>query len=128
MENLKKQIVSEINAMSQSDLINLNNIYAREIQGNFDNEIWDNDEDFFNSFFENDVMGVVRAISYGDFRFMDNFVKFDGYGNLESFNFFDINDLCELPETMAEDIINNFIEFSYMFSSELEALINEYEF
>jgi hypothetical protein len=128
MENLKKQIVSEINAMSQSDLINLNNIYAREIQGNFDNEIWDNDEDFFNSFFENDVMGVVRAISYGDFRFMDNFVKFDGYGNLESFNFFDINDLCELPETMAVDIINNFIEFSYMFSSELEALINEYEF
>jgi hypothetical protein len=128
MENLKKQIVNEINAMSQSDLINLNNIYAREIQGNFDNEIWDNDEDFFNSFFENDVMGVVRAISYGDFRFMDNFVKFDGYGNLESFNFFDINDLCELPETMSEDIINNFIEFSYMFSSELEALINEYEF
>ena len=128
MENLKKQIVSEINAMSQSDLIALNNIYAREIQGNFDNEIWDNDEDFFYSFFENSLMEAVRCISYGDYRYMDKFVKFDGYGNLETFNYFGMNDLCELPETMAEDIINNFIEFSYMFSSELEALINEYEF
>jgi len=128
MENLKKQIVNEINLMSHSDLISLNNIYAREIQGNFDNEIWDNDEEFFYTFFENSVISAIQCVSYGDYRYSDNYVKFNGYGNLESFNYMSHAQLCELPETMAEDIINNFIEFSYMFSSELEALINEYEF
>ena len=55
MENLKKQIVSEINAMSQSDLITLNNIYAREVQFSQD-EIFNNDEEFFYIFFENSVI------------------------------------------------------------------------
>ena len=128
MENLKNQIVAEIKAMSQSDLITLNNIYCREIVGDMEGEIFDNDEDFFYNFFENSVISAVQCVCYGDYRYSDNLVKFNGYGNLESFNYFGINDLCELPETMAEDIINNFIEFSYMFSDELEALINEYEF
>lgn len=128
MENLKNQIVAEINAMSQGDLITLNNIYCREIVGDMEGEIFDNDEDFFYNFFENSVISAVQCVCYGDYRYSDNLVKFNGYGNLESFNYFGINDLCELPETMAEDIINNFIEFSYMFSDELEALINEYEF
>jgi hypothetical protein len=128
MENLKKQIVTEIDAMSQSDLITLNNIFAREIQGNYDNEIFNNDEEFFYTFFENSVISAVQCVCYGDYRYSDNYVKFNGYGNLESFNYMSHSQLCELPETMAEDIINKFEEFEYLFSNELSEQINKYEF
>jgi len=128
MENLKKQIATEIDAMSQSDLITLNNIFAREIQGNYDNEIFNNDEEFFYTFFENSVISAVQCVCYGDYRYSDNYVKFNGYGNLESFNYMSNKWLCELPETMAEDIINKFEEFEYLFSNELSEQINQYEF
>jgi hypothetical protein len=110
MENLKKQIVSEINAMSQSDLITLNNIYAREVQFSQD-EIFNNDEEFFYIFFENSVISAVQCVCYGDYRYSDKFVQFNGSGNLESFNYMSKNQLCESVETMVEDIINKFEEF-----------------
>jgi hypothetical protein len=128
MENLKKQIVHEINLMSHSDLINLNNLYASEILGNFNDEIFYNEDEFFNTFFYENVIGAIQCVSYGDYRYSDNYVKFNGYGNLESFNFMSHAQLCELPETMAEDIINKFEEFEYLFSNELCELINQYEF
>lgn len=128
MENLKKQIVNEINEMSQSDLITLNNIYASEVLGNYDNQIFNNDEEFFYTFFENSVISAVQCVCYGDFRYSDNYVKFNGYGNLESFNYMSQNNLCELPETMAEDIINEFEYFEYLFSNKLCEQINQYEF
>lgn len=128
MENLKKQIVSEINAMSQNDLITLNNIYASEVLGNYDNQIFNNDEEFFYTFFENSVISAVQCVCYGDYRYSDNLVKFNGYGNLESFNYMSQNDLCELPETMAQDIINEFEYFEYLFSNELCEQIKQYEF
>lgn len=128
MKTIYKEIVSEIEAMDMEDLIQLNNIYAREIQGNFDNEIWENDEEFFNSFFDNKVIEAVRSVSFGDYRYNDNYVMFNGYGNLESFNYFGIEDLCEIPETMAEYIFENFSEFEHLFSDELKEEIENYEF
>lgn len=128
MENLKKQIVSEINAMSQNDLINLNNTFASEVQSNYDNQIFNNDEEFFYTFFDNRVISAVQCVCYGNYRYSDNLVKFNGYGNLESFNYMSQNDLCELPETMAEDIINEFEYFIYLFSNELCEQIKQYEF
>lgn len=128
MENLKNQIVAEINAMSLSDLIQLNNIYCREIIGDMEGEIFDNDEDFFYNFFENSVISAVQCVCHGDYRYSDNLVKFNGYGNLESFNFFGINELCELPETMAQEIINNYDEFEFLFSVQIDELIKQIEF
>ena len=47
-------------------------------------EYWNNDEDFFNTFFYNNPMEAVRSEFYGDYHYCDNWVKFDGYGNLKS--------------------------------------------
>lgn len=127
MENLKNQIVSEINEMCQSDLVALNNIYSREIIGDMEGEIFENDDEFFNLFFEGKVIEAVQCVCYGDYRYSDNLVKFNGYGNLESFNYMGINQLCELPETMAEDIINNYNEFKFLFSNQVDQLINQIE-
>lgn len=45
---------------------------------------YENDDDFFNTFFSNNVIEAVRAVSFGDYNYSDNYVKFNAYGNLES--------------------------------------------
>ena len=47
-------------------------------------DYWDNDEEFFNTFFFNNPMELARAIYYGDYNYCDEYVKFNGYGNLET--------------------------------------------
>ena len=47
-------------------------------------EYWNNDEDFFNTFFYNNPSEAVRSAYYGDYSYCDNYVKFNEYGNLES--------------------------------------------
>lgn len=49
-------------------------------------EIFENDQEFFDTFFHDNPMEAVRAASYGDYNFMDQYVRFNGYGNLESLN------------------------------------------
>ena len=43
-----------------------------------------NDEDFFNTFYMNKPYQLVQAISYGNYKYSDKFVTFNGYGNLKS--------------------------------------------
>ena len=63
-----------------------------------------NDEDFFETFYKDNVVEAVRATQFGNYNFMDDFVLFNAYGNLESFDYplddFDI-------ETMVEFIVEN---------------------
>ena len=106
-----QQITDIINDMNEAELIQLNNEYC-EAANYRDNEIYDNDEDFFSTFFENDTIGAVRAVSYGSYNYSHNYVKFNGYGNLESFSYFNTNDLCENVETMAEYIADNLQDFT----------------
>lgn len=106
-----QQIIDIINDMNEGELVQLNNEYCQSANYT-DNEIFDNDEDFFSTFFENDTIGAVRAVSYGNYNYSHNYVKFNGYGNLESFSYFTADDLCENVETMAEYIADNLHEFS----------------
>lgn len=77
-----------------------------------DDQIFSNDEDFFNTFFENRVLEAVRAVAYGDYNYSHDWVHFNGYGNLESTNY--PMDWIDEPQ-LIEDIINNpddyYIEF-----------------
>ena len=45
---------------------------------------YENDEEFFNMFFYNNPMEAVRASYYGDYKYLDEFVKIDLNGNLKS--------------------------------------------
>ena len=47
-------------------------------------DYYPNDEEFFNTFYMDEPYKLVQAIAYGDYRYSDNFVKFDGYANLKS--------------------------------------------
>jgi hypothetical protein len=47
-------------------------------------DVHENDEDFFNTYFDGNPMEAVRAAHYGSYSYNDDYVRFDGYGNLES--------------------------------------------
>ena len=111
-------ILSQINEFNESQLIKLNNIYCQSA-GYYDDEIYCNDEDFFSTFYPNagDGLKVAQAVFYGDYNYSHDYVKFNGYGNLESINYFKLSDLCELPSTMADYIEDNFSDFEHLFES-----------
>jgi hypothetical protein len=69
-----------------------------------DSIISSNDEDFFETFFSGKVMDAVRAVSYGDWQFNHDYVMFNGYANLESFD--DPSDHIDLG-AIADDILEN---------------------
>lgn len=84
----------------------------------------ENDEDFFNTYFECKPMEAVRAVYYGDYHYMNEYVKFDGYGSLVSVSEYDMEE--ELKEHIDE--IMDALESEYhnlTLSDELTALINE---
>lgn len=78
-------ITDYLNGLSDSELVSIHNEYCQEM-GYSDDEIFNNDEEFFNTFFNGKVIEAVRAISYGEYSYGHEYVKFNGYGNLESFD------------------------------------------
>ena len=70
-------------------------------------EYWNNDEDFFNDFFFNNPMEAVRSSFYGNYKFCDEYVKFNGYGNLESFNDYDLE---KEYKNYIDDIVNSLLK------------------
>jgi hypothetical protein len=109
-QTVVNQVIKAINEMDCTELVMLNNEYCESING-MDSMIYSNDDNFLEDYF-NSKSDLARAISYGDYRYMDNWVTFNGYGNLESFNYMDTDKLCELVEVMAEYIVDTFQDFS----------------
>jgi hypothetical protein len=107
-------IINAINEMTPSELIDLNNTYCQSANI-CDSEIYSNDEDFFETFFGTETLKAVQATQYGDYRYYDDYVTFNGYGNLDSFNYMDTDKLCELVGTIAEYIEENEQDFSHLF-------------
>lgn len=108
---ITKEILEIIFEMNENELIQLNNEYCQSANYR-DDEIYENDEHFFATYFENDIIGAVKAVSYGSYNYSHNYVKFNGYGNLESFSYFTADDLCENVEIIAEYIAENLEDFS----------------
>jgi hypothetical protein len=110
----KDFIINAINEMTPGELIDLNNTYCQSAHYS-DSEIYSNDEDFFETYFANETLKAVRATQYGDYRYSDDYVIFNGYGNLDSFNYMNTDKLCELVGTMAEYIEENEQDFTHLF-------------
>lgn len=109
------EIKQAIDNMTSAELVELNNRYCQEV-GYSNDEIFSNDEEFFEMFFANKPMDAVRASFYGDYRYADDFVRFDGYGNLYSFNSMTTNELVDIVDTMAEEIADRFEDFEDLFN------------
>jgi hypothetical protein len=113
-EKFIKAIIEEINCFDNDQMVQLNNEYCDQ-QNSPDDQIYSNDANFFADVYGGDVMEAVRAVSYGDYNYTHDWVKFNGYGNLESMNVIDEDDLCESIDTIAEEVADNFHNYDHLF-------------
>ena len=82
LEKIFKYIELDYENKSDSEKVSFWNEYCSE-QSNED-EIYDFDDEFFELFFSNKPMEAARAASFGDVNWSDDYISFDGYGNLKS--------------------------------------------
>jgi len=92
-----------LNNLDCSELVSIHNEYCQSTN-NSDDEIFINDEDFFNTFFDGKVLEAVRAVSFGEYSYSHDYVVFNGYANLETFN--NPTDKVDI-ESIASDILEN---------------------
>ncbi|QQO40980.1 hypothetical protein 015DV002_23 [Bacillus phage 015DV002] len=86
----------------------------------------ENDEDFFNAHFRDNPEGAVRAVCFGDYNYSDEYVRFDGYGNLESFTSWQVE---EELKSHIDDIIDalEYTKDNLCLSDELKELLEDEE-
>jgi hypothetical protein len=109
IKNNLEAIIEELETMNSENLVTAHNQYC-EHNNDMDSQIFHNDEEFFEIFLPNSV-DAIRACQYGDHRYTDTFVQFNGYANLESFhdpiNYVDIQAIAEdILDTDAKDYFN----------------------
>lgn len=92
-----------------------------------------NDEEFFRTFYENDIDEAVRAVCYGNYNYTDEYVTINAYGNLDSCSEYEYQNLLE---ESVDDIADNLIDLwedgvddwlKNELPEELVNLINQYK-
>jgi hypothetical protein len=115
-EQFIADIIAEIKEMSSSDIFDLNNRFC-ESANYHDSYFYMNDEEFFETYFTKPI-DAVRACHFGKWSFADDFVQFNGYGNLESFSYLDADSLPDNVQNIAEYVADNIEEFSDLFTTD----------
>jgi len=88
--------------LSNSDLMHAHNQKCEQ-HNDMDSQIYYNDDEFFEIFLPKST-DAIRACQYGDHRYTDDFVQFNGYANLDSFDsLIDHVDLDEIAECILEN-------------------------
>lgn len=85
IKETKKEIKDYLlNYCDEIDVIVLYNEMLQDYN-DFDSMVYSNDEldELLNGYTPDEI---VRMIFYGDYNYSDNYVYFNGYGNLETFN------------------------------------------
>lgn len=76
-------LIAALEDADDSTLVQLHNT-ACDVLNHPDDQIYDFDEEFFNMAFGDDCMKAARAASFGDLNWSDDYIRFNGYANLES--------------------------------------------
>ena len=119
MERIRKYLLNDVEELDR---------VVREINswdGSLDwLEAYENDGEFFDTYFDS-AFEAVRSAHYGSYDYSDDLVRFDGYGNLESFSRWEYED--ELKDNI-DDIIERLLSeyYNIYINEELEKLIMEY--
>jgi len=102
MDRIEK-IKELLNTLDSSTLITTWNEYcADECMEDY---IHSNDEYFFEEMFEK-ADEAVWAVCFGNYDYEDDYVVFNGYGNLDTFNFSD-DENCPIDIDVLADWIND---------------------
>ena len=80
--------------------------YCDYSEGNNYDRVYDNDEDSINMMFDN-AYDALRAASHGDYNHSHAYFTFNGYGNLQSFEYLDSDgspiDIGELAQWLIDE-------------------------
>lgn len=111
---MKEKIFDIVKEYISGDVDKLNNIVSavNHYDGGLDDYYyWNNDDEFYEIMFANKEE-VARAIYYGgdDYCYTDEYVRLNVYGNCESLNCYDYNDMLR---DNADEIIETFVEGLY---------------
>ena len=88
-------------------------------------EYYENNEEFFNTFFYNNPMEAVRSSFYGDYHYCDKYVKFDRCGNLKSVDEYGLEkEYKYYIDYIVKSILEHYEEL-YICDKELVKLIEE---
>jgi hypothetical protein len=82
IENIFKYMEAGFEDFDDSEWVALHNEYCQE--NNYDDEIFEFDDDFFGTFFSDKPMEAARATAFGNVNFGHEYIRFNGYGNLET--------------------------------------------
>lgn len=107
----KQEISTAIENMNSTEIMELNNRLCENLNYH-DNMIYPNDDEFLEMF---DKINLVQRVCYGDYNYTHDFVWLDGYGNFESHNFLDSDNLPDRLENMVEEIYNDFDSYADLF-------------
>jgi len=122
LENVKEDLKEQLTNLPLSKKISLIN-EINGYDGSFDYlTVYENDTEFFELFFSNNVMEAVRASYYGDYKFIDDYVGFDYRGNLKSFNSFEFEEeFNDAIDDVIYWILENYenIDIEYYINTEL---------
>jgi len=109
VEEIYSDIKENILNMDYYEVMTLHNEYCN-ISSYCDDIIFENDPFIINDYFP-DSFKALKAMFYGEYNPNDEFFKFDGYGNLESFD----NPSPHVDLTaIAEDILENERDYSFL--------------
>lgn len=111
-----------------NDVEELRNVVS-EINGWNGNLDWlefkENDEEFFELFYSGiNGLEIARAIYYGDYNYNDDYVRINGYGNLESYTEYE---MIEEMKDSIDEIVENLIEHhdNLYLSDDIEEIFEE---
>ena len=122
MENIKNYLLKYVDELG--DLISEINSIDNSLEYL---ECWNNDDDFFNTFFSNNPTEAVRSAYYGNYNYCDEYVRFNGYGNLESFNQWQLErEYKYYIDDITKSLLEHYQEMNIC-DKELIKLIEEYE-
>ena len=98
------QVIETLESLNSNELMQINNIYCDANRCN--DYIYHNNTNELNS-----LLGspdeALRAASYGNYSYSHSYFRINGYGNLESFQTVEFNDLVDTSAKIAEHILEN---------------------
>ncbi len=105
-----------LDGLDDSDLIGAYNEFADE---NGSEPYYSNDEELF---FGMDPMEAVRCTYYGNYNFMDEYAKFNGYGNVDTYSAYQVRESIMKEDEFLSWVYDNYYEDDKKEEREAEAL------
>lgn len=110
----RNELIEMIKDFDTHEIFELNNRFC-DYANYFDDYIYINDEEFFDNYFTEKIE-IARAVQYGDYNIHHEYVKFNGYGNLETMDFLDSDNLPDIVENIADYVVENYEDFQDLFN------------